>query len=450
MSQCAAGANDVAVTPRSFVILQGMANFFLSRLGAALAGSGHSVRRINFNAGDRLFWRNAGASDFRGRPAAWPAFFQAYVARHGITDVVLFGDCRPLHRVAIAHAAEAGITVHVFEEGYLRPGWVTYERGGVNGYSTLPRDPAAILELDRTLPPPAAERFYPSEFRRRAAQDVLYHVTRVAGWPLYRHYVPHAPIGAFREYMDWLALFCTRPGAQRRGVALLDRLEAPFFLFPMQLDSDSQIRVHSDFKCMANAINHVVASFAEFAPADTHLVIKRHPLDAGTIDHARTIRLAVEAAGVGARVHYVDHPNLDMMLRAARGVVTVNSTVGIRALQLGRPVVTLGDAIYDVEGMTSRDGLENFWLEQRAPDAHLVAAYRRVLMRRCLLAGDYFSPEGLDAAVRHAAAGILGDPVGRAAPAQPAEDAAAVDRMLGALARPAMRPAPAPAELRMA
>jgi capsular polysaccharide export protein len=304
--------------------------------------------------------------------------------------------------------------------------------------------------LDRSLPAPATERAYPSPFRRRAVQDVAYHVARVAGWPLFRHYVPHAPIGAFREYMDWLVLFCTRPAAQRHAMRVLDGLDAPFFLFPMQLDSDSQIRVHSRFECMANAIDHVVASFAASAPADTHLVIKRHPLDAGTIDHADTIRRAVAAAGVGERVHYIDHPDLDLMLRAARGVVTVNSTVGIRALQLGRPVVTLGDAIYDLPGMTARDGLESFWAEQPRPDADLVAAYRRVLMRSCLVSGDYFDPEGLDAAVQHAAAGILGDPVGRAAPALSAGDPMAVDRVLETLSRPVIGSAAAPAELRMA
>jgi len=42
----------------------------------------------------------------------------------------------------------------VFEEGYLRPHWVTYERGGANGHSrlmqmTLPAMQAAVAQLDR-------------------------------------------------------------------------------------------------------------------------------------------------------------------------------------------------------------------------------------------------------------------------------------------------------------
>ena len=59
------------------------------------------------------------------------------MAEHGITDLVLYGDTRPIHAMAIARAKAAGVTVHVFEEGYLRPWWVTYERGGANGHSPV-------------------------------------------------------------------------------------------------------------------------------------------------------------------------------------------------------------------------------------------------------------------------------------------------------------------------
>ena len=34
-------------------------------------------------------------------------------------------------------ANELGLNVHVFEEDYMRPFWVTYERGGTNGNSKL-------------------------------------------------------------------------------------------------------------------------------------------------------------------------------------------------------------------------------------------------------------------------------------------------------------------------
>jgi capsular polysaccharide export protein len=70
----------------------------------------------------------------------WPGHRPDH-GRHGITDLVVYGDTRPIHATAIAQARRRGITVHVFEEGYLRPYWVTYERGGANGIrrSWIPR-----------------------------------------------------------------------------------------------------------------------------------------------------------------------------------------------------------------------------------------------------------------------------------------------------------------------
>ena len=42
-----------------------------------------------------------------------------------------------MHAEAIKLAKGLGSRVHVFEEGYLRPCWVNYERGGANGNSRL-------------------------------------------------------------------------------------------------------------------------------------------------------------------------------------------------------------------------------------------------------------------------------------------------------------------------
>jgi len=54
-----------------------------------------------------------------------------------ITDLVIYNDTRPFHKTAIQAAHAKGINVHIFEEGYLRPYWITYERDGSNGISKL-------------------------------------------------------------------------------------------------------------------------------------------------------------------------------------------------------------------------------------------------------------------------------------------------------------------------
>ena len=100
--------------------------------------AGANVYRVGFNAGDRAFWFGAkGYIPYRDGPDEWDATFRAIVAENQITDIVLYGDTRPIHAQAVDAANELGLNVHVFEEDYMRPFWVTYERGGTNGNSKL-------------------------------------------------------------------------------------------------------------------------------------------------------------------------------------------------------------------------------------------------------------------------------------------------------------------------
>jgi len=55
-------------------------------------------------------------------------FLEAKLSEWEITDIILFGDCRPVHAAAIAIAKRHQIPHYVFEEGYLRPNWITLER----------------------------------------------------------------------------------------------------------------------------------------------------------------------------------------------------------------------------------------------------------------------------------------------------------------------------------
>ena len=90
--------------PRRFLFLQGPISPFFPEVAAGLRALGHAAHRVNLCLGDKLFWRGPGAADYRGRAGDWPAFVGAFLDRHGISDLVLLGEQRPLHRAAIAEA----------------------------------------------------------------------------------------------------------------------------------------------------------------------------------------------------------------------------------------------------------------------------------------------------------------------------------------------------------
>jgi capsular polysaccharide export protein len=412
---------------RAFLFLQGMATRFFERLGAALAARGHAVHRVNFNGGDRAFWRRPGAVDFCGRPEEWPDFLDRLIVENAISDIILFGDCRPLHRAAIRVAESRLLRIHVVEEGYLRPDWITFEEGGVNGLSALPRDPGWYRERARTLPPWQDPPSVPGSFRRRAAEDVLYTMASMAGMWRFPHYATHRPYYQLIEYAGWLRRLALRRRAERRAAAAIEDLPAgpdPLYFFPLQLDCDYQVRVHSPFRAMHLAIEHILTSFARHAPPRARLVVKLHPLDSGLVDWAAiTGHLAVEL-GIADRVIILDGGDLAELLERRPAVVTVNSTVGTLALASGLPVVALGKAVYDIPGLTFQGELDDFWTAAPPPDLAVFDAFRRVLAARCLIPGSFFNEAGLALAV-----------------------GAAIDRLEATFARPARGTAAQPAKL---
>jgi capsular polysaccharide export protein len=396
---------------RGFLFLQGLASRFFERLGRRLLERRHRVCRVNFNGGDRAFWRLGHALDFTGRPQEWPGFFDDLLHKGGIDEIVLFGDCRPLHRAAIAVARCRRIAVRVVEEGYLRPGWITFEEGGVNGNSALPREPLWYREAARFLPPWREPPVCEGSFRRRAAEDLLYAAASFASRRRFPYYRTHRPYFALIEYAGWARRLLLRRRAEKRAgadFAALARSGAPYFVFPLQLDCDYQIREHSPDRTMAAAIERVVLSFAAHAPRACRLVVKLHPLDSGLFDWAGITRHIAAAAGVAERVLFLDGGDIEAVLALCRGVVTVNSTAGARALAQGLPVKALACPLYDLPGLTFAGALDDFWHAPMPPDAGLFDAFRRVLAARALIPGDFFSERGLALAVEAAVTRLEG------------------------------------------
>ncbi|MBR0674442.1 capsule biosynthesis protein [Neoroseomonas soli] len=399
------------MAPRSFLFLQGLASHLFVRLGDAMAARGHAVHRINLNAGDRLFWRRPNATDFTGRAEDWPGFLAATMESRGITDLVMFSDCRPLHAAALQVARARGATGWVFEEAYLRPGYITLEPGGVNARSPLPRDPARILALAQGLPPAAPETASAGSFLRRATDDVRYNVANQFGRRRFPHWRTHRQWNAFHEYAGWIRRGALRPIRRARAWRRLEEVLAwrgPVFVLPLQLEGDYQLRLHSPFPSLRDAISLIVASFAAHAPRDALLAVKGHPLDNGLADWGHFALARAREAGVADRIAWLPELPFGPVLAPAAGVVTVNSTAGLQSLREGKAVIVLGSALYDMPGLTFQGGLDRFWSEAAPPDMALVDALRRVLAAHCLIRGGFFDEAGINEAVGNAVARLEG------------------------------------------
>jgi capsular polysaccharide export protein len=394
---------------RSTLFLQGPLSPLYAMIADRLEARGHAVHRINLCLGDALDWRRPGAVAYRGSLAKFPAFVAKVMDEHAVTDLVLHGDRRLYHRAAAEAARPRGIAVAATELGYLRPDFMTIERDATATGSHFPEDPDAIRAIAAAVPPPDLALSYRGSFAAQAVPDLVYNLSNSLFWFLYPGYRRHTIHHPFADYPAWgLRLATERQRNAAAGTLLASLIDArtPFFVFAMQLEGDFQVRDHSPYGSLRPALDQVFASFRAHAPRGTMLVVKNHPLDNGLERWDSTIHRLAAAHGLRGRVHFADGGGLAPLVKASRGVVTVNSSAGLEALQWGAAVKTLAPAIYDIPGLVDDGPLDGFWTAPRAPDRPLLDAFVRALAATVQVKGTIYSKEGCAAAAEAIAARI--------------------------------------------
>ena len=399
-------ASDMNMRPvppaddRVFLLLQGPHGPFFHALAQMLRAAGSTVWRVGFNAGDRAFWfHRASYIPFRAPLAAWPAWIASLIADKGVTDLVLYGDTRQIHAEAITAARAAGLTIHVFEEGYIRPYWVTYERGGANGHSRLMQTSvaemrAALATSDMDAPEPPARW---GEMRQHVFYGALYHWCVMFWNAPYRNFRPHRDLSVGQEFRLYLRRLLALPWrmVERRVAQWRIRHGGfPYHLALLQLEHDASFRQHSPFSSMTEFLDLVIRGFAKGAPAHHRLVIKAHPLEDGRVPLAREIRRIAAGQGVAGRVHFVSGGKLAQLLHAARSAVTVNSTAAQQVLWRGIPLKVFGEAVYAKPEFASSQPLHEFFAGATRPDRRAYQDYRRYLLETSQVPGGFYSTRG--------------------------------------------------------
>lgn len=381
-----------AMKGKRVLLLQGPLGPFFARFAAFLTAQGATVEKVNFNGGDWLFYPDA-EHVFRAPMAEWPRYLEELLRRERYDLVFLFGDCRPIHRVAREVAARCGVEVGVFEEGYLRPNYVTLERGGVNAHSPLSRDPEHYRARGVGEVPAASA--VGCAFWRMAFWAFSYYLSAIVLRPFFPHYEHHRPLGA-GEAIPWLKSVVRKHLYARREAGIEERLVREhadrYFLVPLQVHNDAQVTVHSNYGAVEPFVREVITSFAAHAPSGTLLVLKHHPLDRAYNDYTAIIRALASSAGVAERVHYIHDQHLPTLLEHARGAVVINSTVGLQALDHRTPLKVCGRALYDLRGLTFQGSLDSFWgaAQGFAIDEALFVAFKRALVLDSQLGGSFY------------------------------------------------------------
>ncbi|WP_299201281.1 capsular biosynthesis protein [uncultured Amphritea sp.] len=385
-----------------FLLLQGPPSRFSSLLFKELKSRQVKCFKIHLSLGDWLFWQGGSADNYRGKLSDWPAYLKDYIQKNGVTDVVYYADRTPYHKAAIKIAAELGINAITYENGYLRPFWITLEHGGMSRLSHFPNDPQDILRKGQNLPLPVTHKNLGHPFWLEAWNEVVFSLANYFDIAFFRHYQSDKVYNPIYEYLNYIPRLLRDKKNQKKAEAITSRLKAEkqrFFLFPLQMQNDYQLRENSPFDHQSEAIELAIQSLKLSGQQDTSLLFKIHPMDNGIEPWEKIISELTARHNLEGRILVIDGGNLNKIMNFCTGIITINSTVGVHGLQKIKPIVTLGDAMYDIPGLTSQQPLTAFFQQPEPPIAELVDAFVRLIAATIQIHGSFISAKGRELAV---------------------------------------------------
>lgn len=393
--------------PRRLLFASAPFGPFFGELARALEAEGCEVWRLCHEGGD--VWETPRRNRLLVTPGGdFSALVDRELRGRGIDCVVTFNDILPRNRVVLQLAEGHGIDRFVLENGYLRPHWVTLERDGVNGFSGMPRDRAFYLahrarrqaQGNTTVDPSVAPLSFEFRTRYHVMNTIGHFVAAVAGAPVfgfdasyYGESVWAQASGYMREF--WWRQFHDEGVEIKRISAAKAAAGRPVFTALMQKPGDGQLLYHSPFQDRGNGgfLREVIASFAQHAPGNAMLVVKQHPLDYGAEKSPELAASLFRQHGIEARAVYLRMTSMDICMDHSDGLVTVNSTGGLTALQKKLAVKCLGNAVYDVPGLTFQGSLDAFWRHGRPAEANVLEGFIDYLVQSSQLNGGFHSRE---------------------------------------------------------
>ncbi|PJI85051.1 capsular polysaccharide export protein [Yoonia maricola] len=127
--------------------------------------------------------------------------------------------------------------------------------------------------------------------------------------------------------------------------AELPPLSEPFVFAPLQVPGDSQLRLFGgQFRTVPAFVDALIVA-AQALPDGWHLRLKEHPSTPAFV--ADMLR------DVDAPIYLDNTTDTFAQVAASRGVVTINSSVGLEAMFFDKPVVACGQCFWAIPGMAA-------------------------------------------------------------------------------------------------
>ena len=380
---------------KSIMLLQAPLGSFFQNLSRQLQEQGHEVLKVHFNGGD-AHWPIKGLNyAFKGHPNQWEKKCTELIQKHAIDVVICYGDCRFYHKIAKQICQALNVKFLVLEEGYIRSNLITCELDGVNALSPLCIDSTPLWQ-ERAPQKQHQELHMQGEFLKKFIYSSRYYMTKSLKQYRFSHYQHHRPWSFMEEAMSWFKSGILKYAYKHRDQNTLDKVfnqkDKKIFLFPLQVSVDAQIIEHSRFNSVFCAIERVLQSFLDHSPSDSLLIIKQHPMDRGHNNYRSFIKKWQKHS---KRIFFVTEMNLKVYYKALKGVITVNSTVGLSAIHHEVPTLCLGKAIYAHEGLVTKGSVDLFWSKRSQVNVSKYKLFEKNLKALTQMPGSFYKNQSL-------------------------------------------------------
>lgn len=132
----------------------------------------------------------------------------------------------------------------------------------------------------------------------------------------------------------------------RRNKVKSDEVQLPasYYFVPFQVPTDSQVLINSPWIDGMPKLYELLVSMLPYLPNGFFFVIKEHP--------SSEIRFK-NLHAKNPKIIFANGNDTQSLIQSSAAVITLNSSVGVEALMLGKKVITLGDAFYNIEGLAN-------------------------------------------------------------------------------------------------
>jgi len=273
--------------------------------------------------------------------------------KDNIDIFILWNNNFLFDRVAYYYAKKNNKKTYIMEQGYFRPFTLSFDSKGVNNESSIPKSREFFenVVIKREL----MEQFLDAPLEATEVKDIPYSLKA------YKLYILKNRVVKLFCGDKYEANFISkRVNLKKMFVKKSNKIltqvdfnkKEDYIFVPFQVETDSQLILNSpNIKKMEHLVKEVIKAVEKYNEKNKKtykIFFKTHPKDFN-VNKAKLEEIIKN----NKIANIFEVGNTDEFIKNSKLVITINSTVGIEALREGKPVITLGDTFYNIDGIVN-------------------------------------------------------------------------------------------------